>query len=254
MDKFLIAANWKMNGDLELVHEISESLNRNKNLSNDSLKVLICPPSPYFQLFNSLLENENISLGGQNIYHEEKGAFTGEISASMLLDLACEYVIIGHSERRSLFGETDDSVNKKSAFAISQGLIPVICIGESLDERKSGKTLEIIKNQLDKDLSGIKLSDNDEFVIAYEPIWAIGTGLTPTTEEIDEVHNFIRNELNEKYPSKKDEIFILYGGSLNNKNADDILKIKNVNGGLIGGASLDAFKFNSIIKSATNLV
>ena len=231
----------------------AESFNRKANDVSNNVKVVICSPAPYFHLVNIRLESDNIALGGQNSFNEEKGAFTGEISNSMLLDLGCEYVILGHSERRSIFNESDELINKKVISALEYDLNPILCIGETEEENESGKTFDVLKKQLDIALKNVSFLEQ-ELIIAYEPVWAIGTGKTPTNEDIAKTHDWIRNELKTHFSDQFLNIPILYGGSLNDKNCDEILKISNVNGGLVGGASLVSSKFKKIIDSANKLI
>lgn len=250
MSKYLIAGNWKMNTTISEAKELVNSVSaHSKNLDNKSKnEILFCPPFTHLFPIGEIIKESNLSLGGQNCLQELKGAFTGEISAAMLKDVGCKYVILGHSERREYFCETNELINKKIRISIDNNLIPIYCIGESLEERNSGTTNDKLKVQIKKGLKDIK----GDFVVAYEPIWAIGTGLTPTLEQINETHDFIRGLLVELYGSTGENIKILYGGSLNDKNATDILPIENVNGGLIGGASLNAEKFTKIIEIADN--
>jgi len=250
MSKYLIAGNWKMNTTIpeakELVNNILIHSIKLENKNNN--EILFCPPFTHLYPIGEIIKDSNLSLGGQNCLQELGGAFTGEISPSMLNDVGCKYVILGHSERREFFCETNELINKKISIAIENDLIPIYCIGESLEERNNGTTNNKLKVQIKEGLKDIE----GNLVIAYEPIWAIGTGLTPTIEQINETHNFIRGLLIELFGSLGKDIKILYGGSLNDKNATDILPIENVNGGLIGGASLNADKFNKIIEIAEN--
>lgn len=231
--KSLIVANWKMNIGIK---ESISYINKFKTLiKNDKNDIVICPPFTLLNTVKEQLKNTHIKLGAQNMYFEEEGAFTGEISASMLKDVGCEYVILGHSERRQIFGETDELINKKIKAALKHNLKPILCIGETLKQRGNNETMNIIKNQISCCLKNIK----DDIVIAYEPIWAIGTGKNATPEQAEEVHKFIRNLL-----SKNTKI--IYGGSMKPENAQELLSMPNINGGLVGGASLDPKSFSKI--------
>jgi triosephosphate isomerase len=210
------------------------------------VEVLVCPTFTNLGLAQKLTDGSPISLGAQNMHFEEKGAFTGEISAKMLVDTGCKYVILGHSERRQYFKEDNEILTKKLMTAFENNLIPIFCIGETLEERNGGATFGIIENQLSP-LSSFSVEQLLKLVIAYEPVWAIGTGLTATTEQILEVHKWIADYLNKNFGI---ESMILYGGSMNAKNAAEILSTNNVSGGLIGGASLIADQFLSIINDA----
>lgn len=250
MSKYLIAGNWKMNTNLDDAKKITDILHTNDSFDSE-VEMLICPPYTHLSFLSESIDFSRISLGAQNSYFEDKGAFTGEISNQMLISVGCEYVIQGHSERRTLFGETDELINKKVISSLRSGLRVILCIGETLEERNNNETNNILELQLSKNLENVDFSI-ENLKIAYEPIWAIGTGVTPTLQQINDTHNFIRKILKAKYPNNSPKI--LYGGSLNPNNADNILSIENVNGGLIGGASLDAESFIKIYKSAINLI
>lgn len=240
MSKYLIAGNWKMNMDIDESISLVNSI-----ISNDKVEVLICPPSTNIYSVKNAINN-SIKVGAQNSYYQENGAFTGEVSNQMIRSAGAEYVIIGHSERREIFNESNDLINKKVKSALANQLIPILCIGESLDERKSDQTNDVLSKQITECLDGI----NNEVIIAYEPIWAIGTGLTPTSEQIEETHKFIKNYVNDNFSYQPK---VLYGGSLKDTNAQEILSINPVDGGLIGGASLVSDKFNKIIQIASEL-
>ncbi len=226
-------ANWKMNKTIGESESYAERINELLEGEETKHTIVIFPP---FTALRSLSEHlKGISVGAQDIYYEESGAFTGEISPIMVREAGASYVIIGHSERRRLFGETNESVQKKALSALKHGLTPVICIGESLREREAGRTINIIKEQLGY------IPKDKKVIIAYEPLWAIGTGRSASSEEIEEVHRFIKGIIDAP---------VLYGGSVNSRNSGEILGIEGVDGALIGGASLDADEFFSIIKSA----
>lgn len=248
MSKYLIAGNWKMNTNLDEAKKITDELHGYKDFDSE-VEMLICPPFTHIGFLSELVDLSRVSLGAQNVHYEPKGAYTGEISNEMLLSVGCEYVIIGHSERRSYFNETNELINKKVVNSLNAGLRVILCIGETLEDRESGNTNEVLEEQLTKGLLGVEETIN--LKIAYEPVWAIGTGKTATSEQISETHKFISNFLNLRFGDNI--IKILYGGSMNAENAKDILSISNVNGGLIGGASLKPESFLSIYNSAIEL-
>ncbi|MDP4172333.1 MAG: triose-phosphate isomerase [Bacteroidota bacterium] len=251
MRKKVIAGNWKMYNDIPAsVNLISEL---KKSLSGQEIKadVIICPPFTSLDTAKTLIEGSVIKLGAQNMYFEENGAYTGEISASMLKSAGCEFVILGHSERRTIFLENDQLINKKIKKALSSALKPIFCVGETLQQRESGTTESVIKTQVTEGLSGVSAEDLKKIIIAYEPVWAIGTGKTASPDQAQEVHKFIRT-LVEKLYSKEaaDEIIIQYGGSVKPENASLLLSQPDVDGALVGGACLKAESFFSIIKAA----
>jgi len=228
---------------VELVRELKELVSDVKDRD-----ILVCPPFTALYAVSRELEGSNIALGAQNMFYEEKGAFTGEISPLMVKDVGCSYVILGHSERRHIFGETDELINKKVLSAVNHGLIPILCVGETLQEREEDKTKEVIERQVKEGLKG--LNETSEFVIAYEPVWAIGTGKTATPELAEKVHSFIREILAEMFGKEKaDSIRILYGGSVKPENAAGLMSQPNIDGSLVGGASLKAESFAKIVKS-----
>lgn len=255
MKNMLIAGNWKMNTNVfesqKLVEYILGFVKTNATLKS---KVLVCPPFTSVYAIGKMIENTTLLLGAQNCYYEEKGAFTGEISIPMLEYCGVSHIIIGHSERRSYFKEEDEIINKKLLAVLEHNLTPILCIGETLDERNQGKTFDILINQLDKDLAGLTGDTIERVVIAYEPVWAIGTGISATREQVEEAHNFLRHLIVNKFGEKANRVYLLYGGSLSEKNADEILSIENVNGGLIGGASLKGDSFCSIIQTAEKYI
>ncbi len=248
--KKIIAGNWKMN---HTVTETSGFINEFKrNIADvDGVDIVLCPTFTSLQIAVDLTQNTNIAIGAQNVHWSKNGAFTGEISPSMLLDIPVAYVILGHSERRQYFGETDETVNMRLKSTLTTPLKPIVCIGEKLDERESGITEKIISGQLNDGLKDITAQQMNDIVIAYEPVWAIGTGVTATPEQAQEVHAFIRNLINEKYGVNVSEsIRIQYGGSVKSKNADTLLTQSDIDGALVGGASLDCNEFVNIIRSA----
>lgn len=210
-------------------------------------EVMIAPPFVYLALCQSIIKNTPLKLGAQNACWEEKGAFTGEIAPPMLKELEVEYVILGHSERRHIFGETDELIAKRVEGVYKFQLVPILCVGETLEERKKGKTLEVVEKQLLEGLKGLKKVKGDDIVIAYEPVWAIGTGINATPEEAEEVQAFIREKIKNIYSEEvADRIRILYGGSVTPENIKDLMKKPNIDGVLVGGASLDPEKFFKI--------
>lgn len=237
MRKKIIAGNWKMNKTPKQAVELVELLKDKVN--TDQVDVVFCPTFVCLDAVLKAVAGTNIAVGAQNMYFEENGAFTGEIAPDMLTEMGVKYVIIGHSERRQYFAETDDSVNKKVLLAIKHGLIPIICVGESLEQREQGITVDLVRLQTKIALKGVSPDEAKKVVIAYEPIWAIGTGKTATNEEAEEVCKAIRDVVGEIYCCKvADEIRVQYGGSVNAGNARDLFNMGNIDGGLVGGASL----------------
>ena len=254
MRKLFIAANWKMNmyhqGAVELIRGIIEQT----RLLN-SIDIMVAPPFTLLETIKSEIQNTHIQLGSQDVFFEESGAYTGEISPGMLLDVGCTHVIIGHSERRQYFHETDEIINKKALAALKNHLVPILCVGETWEERKQGKTFLILNRQILFDLQGIDNEKLSSIVIAYEPVWAIGTGKSATKEQIQEAHSYLREVIKEfaSSPEIAYQLRILYGGSMNPKNAQEILSQKDVDGGLIGGASLNIDSFSSLVQIAENV-
>lgn len=248
MSKFLIAGNWKMNTNIgnakKLINDIIKETSE-----IDDVDILLCPPYTHLFYSSQITEASNISIGAQNSYFEPSGAYTGEVSNEMLNSVGCSYVILGHSERRAIFGENNELVNKKVISALDSGLNVILCIGESESERESGNTNNVLFGQLEESLANV--NDNSNLTIAYEPVWAIGTGKTATPEIIVETHEFINTYLSNRFGNNN--IKILYGGSMKPENAESILKINNVSGGLIGGASLNSESFSTICKIASSL-
>lgn len=246
MRKKIIAGNWKMNKlPNEAIAFLEELTPLVKNTENE---VIIC--APYTDLFYSLLsaQNTNIKIGAQNMHWEEKGAYTGEVSPQMLKSIGVEYVIIGHSERREYFAETDEMVNKKLKAALENELKPIVCVGETLEQRENGKTNDIITKQINLGLDGLNNKQLENTIIAYEPIWAIGTGKTATAEEANETIKIIRKEIAKMYGDENAEkIEILYGGSVKSSNSKELFTMSDIDGGLVGGASLEAKEFSKIV-------
>ena len=250
MRKKVIAANWKLNKTLREAVDFVTQLKR-ENFGDDHPEIIVCPVFTALAEVSELTMESPIGIGGQDLYWEEKGAFTGEVSGALLKDAGCEYVIIGHSERRQFFHETDETVNQKFKSAISSELKSIICCGEKLEERESGKTLEVINRQIRGAFEEIKAEDAQKTLIAYEPVWAIGTGQVATPQQAEEAHHYIRGLIKTLYSDEVAEaVPILYGGSVKPENAEEILKQTNVDGALVGGASLDPGSFIQIIRHA----
>ncbi|MGY4384445.1 triosephosphate isomerase [Pedobacter sp. UYP24] len=250
MRKKIVAGNWKMNLEYaEGISLFSEIVNMVKDEKNGEQIAIIC--APYIHLNSlALLGGSTVFIGAQNCHQKESGAYTGEISAKMVKSVGCEYVIIGHSERRQYFAESDELLADKTIIALQNSLTPIFCIGETLDERNNGSYFEVLKSQLVNGIFGLSETDFSKLVIAYEPVWAIGTGLTASSEQAQEVHAFIRKEIAAKYnPTIADDTTILYGGSCNPKNAAELFAQADIDGGLIGGASLKSRDFVDIIKA-----
>ena len=247
MRKKVIAGNWKMN---MLPNEAIKFIEEFAPLVKDTKhEVILCVP--YTDLFYCLLnvQGTNIKIGAQNMHWEESGAYTGEVSGQMLKSIGVEYVIIGHSERRQYFAETDETVNKKIKSALNVGLKPIVCVGETLEQREKGITEQVITNQVEKAFEGIEATDLEKIIIAYEPIWAIGTGKTATKEDANNTIMQIRKKLAEKYgQNEANGVIIQYGGSVKSSNAKELFEMSDIDGGLVGGASLKAEEFSRIVK------
>ncbi|WP_372366650.1 triose-phosphate isomerase [Candidatus Uabimicrobium sp. HlEnr_7] len=253
MRRIFIAGNWKMNTNFQEAKELIDAIYQQTN-SHD-IDVAVCPPMPYLSsVSNYIKENEHqkslqIKVGAQNMHWEEKGAYTGEVSGTMLQDVGCTYVVLGHSERRALFSETNNGINKKIHKALALGLLPILCIGETLEEREKGKEKEIIEKQLLEGLTDLLPSQIETCTLAYEPVWAIGTGKTASPEIAQDMHAFIRKTLTEKYGKNvSDSVRIQYGGSVKPQNIQELIAQNDIDGALIGGASLKADSFSKIIE------
>jgi len=246
MRKPIIAANWKMH---KTVSEAVEFINKFKKLMEDTdVEVVLCVPFTQLWAVKEALKETNIKIGAQNMHYEEKGAFTGEISAVMLQEMEVDFCIIGHSERRQYFGETDETINKKLHSAFNNDIIPILCVGESLEEREEGKTKEVVRRQVSADLKGLNEEQVSRLIIAYEPIWAIGTGKTATPEQANETIALIREIVKEIFDDVVSEkLRIQYGGSVKAKNASDIMNQDDIDGALVGGASLNPNDFIEIV-------
>ncbi len=244
----LVVGNWKMNNTIAESIKLVTAL---KNLLVDSphIDVAVAPPFTALYSVSVALSDTNMSLAAQNMYWEEEGAFTGEVSGNFLKDVGCEFVILGHSERRNLFGETDKMVSQKLQAALKADLVPIVCVGENLAQREKGATLEVIEGQMKAAFSDVAMHDFERLTVAYEPVWAIGTGKNATPEQAGEVHHFLRNWLMKYYDAPTaNRIRLLYGGSVKPENAPALMKETHVDGLLVGGASLDAEAFAKIVK------
>ena len=245
MRRKVIAGNWKMNmlpnEAIDFIQELTPLVKDTKN------EVILCVP--YTDLFYALLhvQDTNIKIGAQNMHWEEKGAYTGEVSAPMLKSIGVEYVIIGHSERRQYFAETDETVNKKIKSALAHGLKPIVCVGETLEQREAGETEKVVTNQIAKAFEGIEASDLEKIIVAYEPIWAIGTGKTATSEDANNSIKAIRKEISEIYGNVAEDVIIQYGGSVKSTNAKELFETSDIDGALVGGASLKVDEFAKIV-------
>jgi triosephosphate isomerase len=250
MRKPFIAGNWKMNKNIKEALELVNSLKR-ELIDIEEVEIVVCPPFTALSDVSELLIDSNIKLGAQDVYWEKEGAFTGEISPLMLKDSGCCYVIIGHSERRKYFFETDETVNKKIKAALNFGLRPIFCLGETLEERENKETINVVKRQLEGGLLGLKNSDISNLVIAYEPVWAIGTGKTATPQQAQEVHGFIREFITKRYGETiAQNLLILYGGSVKPANTKELMTEPDIDGMLVGGASLESNSFAQIVKNS----
>jgi len=253
MRGFLVAGNWKMNGSLAANAELVAGIVAGAP-NDDRVELLVCPPFPYLQQVRDLLQGSRVELGAQNVSQFAPGAYTGETAAGMLRDLGCAYVIVGHSERRALMGESSEAVADKFRAAQQGGLTPILCVGETLEEREAGQTVAVIDEQLDAVLDAAGIDAFAAAVIAYEPVWAIGTGRTATPEQAQEVHRHIRARLEGRNESIAAGTRILYGGSVKGDNAGGLFSKPDIDGGLIGGASLKAADFLAIAAAAVALV
>jgi triosephosphate isomerase len=252
MRKPFVAGNWKMNTDSQSSVELIKALNSGFTPElAEKVDTAVIPPFVYIQNVVNTAKTGKISVGAQDVYFEKNGAFTGEISVEMLKDVGCNYVLCGHSERRHVIGEKDELINKKVSVGISGGLLVILCIGETLEQRESEQTESIVKTQLEKGLEGLNADKVSGITIAYEPVWAIGTGLTATPDQAQQVHSVIRKKLSEMYDDNTaEQVRIQYGGSVKPANAAEIMAQKDIDGVLVGGASLKADDFLAIIKAA----
>lgn len=248
MKNKIIAGNWKMNNNREQTEQLITALIPLVQDTNNT--VIICVPFTDLCKAVKLTKGTNIHVGAQNCHWKESGAFTGEIAPSMLTEIGVEYVVIGHSERRTYFGETDATVLARTKAALSAGLKPIVCIGETLEERNGGKMEEVLRRQVLEGFKDISVQELEHIIVAYEPVWAIGTGVTATDEQANDAIRFVREVFAEKYGKQAaDALYIQYGGSMNDKNAEGLLAMPQIDGGLIGGASLVAEKFAAVVKA-----
>ena len=254
MRRKFVAGNWKMNTTLQSAQSLAREVASAVAVSKPNVDVAVCPPFPYLVPVQQAIVGSPVALGGQNTYHEKSGAFTGETSIDMLLDVGCQWVIIGHSERRQFFSETDAAINRKIAAALERGLGVMFCVGEVLADRQGGRTESVLTTQLEGGLAGFTSAQIAKLVIAYEPVWAIGTGVTATPEQAESTHAFIRGWLTTRFDKRlADGLRIQYGGSVKPENALEILSQPNVDGALVGGASLKSDQFLGIVSAAAEL-
>ncbi|MFC1728827.1 triose-phosphate isomerase [candidate division KSB1 bacterium] len=250
MRRIIIAGNWKMHTDAEEARALAMGISDHVSDNREPV-VVICPPFPLLTAVYDCIKFSPALLGAQNVHFEEHGAFTGEVSGGMLESVGCAFVIIGHSERRALFQESDEFLNRKLLRVLSGSMTPVFCIGETLDERKAGKTFERIDRQMNDGLKNVEITEGRDLVIAYEPVWAIGTGQTATPEQAEEVHSYIRDFLKTRFSDAiAEDVTIQYGGSVKPENARELLSQPNIDGALVGGASLKVDSFTAIIAAA----
>ena len=251
--KIFIAGNWKMNtssaSGVTLAGELVKTLG-----SQQEVDLAVCPPFVYLPAVGAALAGSRIALGAQDMFYENDGAFTGEISAAMLKDVGCRYVILGHSERRHVIGETDEVINRKVVKALGDGLLPIFCVGELLEERQAGKTAEVVRRQVRIGLEGVGRAEVSQVTIAYEPVWAIGTGVTASPDQAQEVHAMIRDLLGQMYDGPTAAgLRIQYGGSVKASNAAELLRQADIDGALVGGASLKPAEFCGIVKAGCDV-
>lgn len=244
----LIAGNWKMNKDIHETVDLVNGIKERLNGLDGNIGVVICPSFVSLVVASGLIKGTRIKLGAQNMHHQNDGAFTGEISAKMLKSVGCDYVILGHSERRQYFKENNEFINLKVKQVLSSNLTPIVCVGETLEERESGVTDQIITTQVKGVLSGLTIQDIEKIVVAYEPVWAIGTGKTATPDQANQVHKLIRKLVSQLYSwAVAEKLIIQYGGSVNQQNAFELLSQSDIDGALVGGACLKADSFISIV-------
>lgn len=248
MRKIIIAGNWKMNKDLKESFDLASSVKRSL-YDMEEVEVVLCPPFTSLSDLSDVVLDTTIKLGAQDVYWEKEGAFTGEISSHMLKSVGCTYCIVGHSERRQFFGETNETVNKKAKALLNNGIMPIVCVGERLEERQAKKEFDVVKDHIVNSLKGLTEEDMLKTVIAYEPVWAIGTGVNATKEQAQEMHKYIRSLLKDIYGEDvASAVRIQYGGSVKPENIKELISQEDVDGALVGGASLKADTFVSIVK------
>ncbi len=248
--KPFIAGNWKMHKSIKEAAELANEIKR-RFYDFDRAEIVLAPPFTALAAVADIIASTPVKLAAQNMFWEKEGAFTGEVSPLMLKDAGCSYVILGHSERRAYFCESDENVNKKIKAALREGILPIVCVGERLEEREAGKTIEVVERQLRGALEEIKEEEARKIVIAYEPVWAIGTGKTATPNQAEEVHKFIRETIGKLYTEDtSSDILVIYGGSVKPENITSLIKEEDIDGALVGGASLESDKFIKIIEGA----
>jgi triosephosphate isomerase len=251
MRRLFVAGNWKMNTVAQSAVALAGGLARAVPAPLPGVQVAVCPPFPYLSAVGQAVKGSGVELGAQNAWHEKPGAFTGEVAVEMLLDVGCQWIILGHSERRQILGETDELISRKARAAAAAGLGVILCVGETLQQREAGKTEQVLDAQIEGSLAGIDAAAFANFVIAYEPVWAIGTGVTATTEQAESAHAHLRRRLESRYnQAVAAGARILYGGSVNPQNAASLLEQPNVDGALVGGASLKLDDFLPIVRAA----
>ena len=250
--KIFIAGNWKMNKTAAETAELASALKASLAQFAGKCEIAVCPTFTSLATAVEILKGSNVKVGAQNIHWADNGAYTGEISGAMLKEIGVEYVIIGHSERRQYFGETDETVNQRIKAALKYGLKPIVCIGETLNERESGVTNTVLEKQIRGAFADISAADMDAITIAYEPVWAIGTGKTATPDVAQETHAFIRSVLTALFGDKAQDIVVQYGGSMKAENSGALVSKQDIDGGLIGGAALKADSFTALIQNALN--
>jgi triosephosphate isomerase len=251
MRRTIVAANWKLNGSLEMVESLVTVIDSHSN-GLEGVDAVICPPFPYLSFVGDRISASNVYLGAQSVAEHESGAYTGEVSAEMVAEMGCRYAIVGHSERREYYGETDAIVAAKFLRIQAAGLIPILCVGESLEQREQGIMQDTIVRQVKAVVAEAGISNMKNAVLAYEPIWAIGTGKTASPEQAQEVHAIIRSEIANQSAEIAESLPILYGGSVKANNAAELFSQSDIDGGLIGGASLDAEQFNAIVAAGSS--
>jgi len=250
MKRMMIAGNWKMNMLRHEAKELTQNIVSGVKDVKGDIDILVAPPFTALDIVGGLISDTNIKMAAQDVFWEDRGAFTGEISPAMLIDAGCKWVIIGHSERRGILGETDSIVRKKIKASLGDGLNVIVCVGETLKERESGKTIKIVRSQVESALTELELDEPGKVVVAYEPVWAIGTGKNATPEEAEHVHATIREITGNIFGQDSERIRIIYGGSVKEDNIKELLHMENIDGALIGGAGLNADSFVKIVKIA----
>lgn len=251
MRKKFIAGNWKMNKNYKDSQALAEQIKGGlTEFDHENADVVLCPPFTSLSIVNEVIADSAVMLGAQNMFYEDDGAYTGEISGGMLRSVGCNYVIVGHSERRQYFGETNEIINKKVNKALGYEINPIVCVGETLEERDGGRQDDVVGKQVRECIANLSVPDFEKVIIAYEPVWAIGTGVNATSDQANDMHKFIRGIIKELYDEKtSSKVRILYGGSMKPSNSKELLSQSDIDGGLIGGASLEAGSFTEIIKN-----